>query len=195
MFAKQLFTGLISMIVLLSPLIQSGNANNLSPLYPDKQARANIQTIHKFYNAFKNNDGATMISCYHKDATFHDPAFGHLNAEEVKNMWLMLLELGKGQVKVEHKDVYATGNKGEAKWEAWYTFSATGNQVHNKIEASFEFKDGLIYRHRDSFDYHRWSAMALGFVGDWFGGNPMFQDFMRSQARDKLFAFMKKQKH
>ncbi|MBA3630597.1 MAG: hypothetical protein H0W55_13180 [Actinobacteria bacterium] len=34
--------------------------------------------------------------------------------------------------------------------------------VHNKIGVSFSFRDGLNIRHRDHFDFYRWSRMALG---------------------------------
>ena len=39
---------------------------------------------------------------------------------------------------------------------ATYTFSATGRTVVNRIRARFDFRDGKIVRHVDSFDLWRW---------------------------------------
>ncbi len=51
--------------------------------------------IEKFYTAFQNLDAKQMAACYHKEATFEDPAFGKLNYDEVCAMWNMLLERSK----------------------------------------------------------------------------------------------------
>ncbi len=51
--------------------------------------------IEKFYTALNNSDGPTMVSCYHDDVVFKDPAFGILKGERAKAMWLMLCEVSK----------------------------------------------------------------------------------------------------
>lgn len=43
-------------------------------------------------------------------------------------------------------------------------------KVHNVIDARFEFRDGLIIRHVDTFNFHRWASRALGTPGKLFGG-------------------------
>ena len=55
--------------------------------------------------------------------------------------------------------------KGSADWTADYLFSKTGRQVFNEIHAEFEFKDGKIFRHHDTFDIWKWSRQALGISG------------------------------
>ena len=43
-----------------------------------------------------------------------------------------------------------------------YTFSDTGNPVHNVIESRFRFREGLIVQHTDVCDPRAWATMALG---------------------------------
>jgi len=40
--------------------------------------------IETFYTSFANLDAETMISCYHDEITFEDPAFGVLKGERAK---------------------------------------------------------------------------------------------------------------
>jgi len=121
-------------------------------------------TIHKLYTSFQIKDWRTMQSCYHEDATFNDPVFQNLNSKEVKAMWHMLAAAAQ-DLKVIFGDVIASDKTGSCQWQAWYKFSKTGRPVHNIIKARFEFKDGLIFRHDDTFDLWRWSRMALGVPG------------------------------
>ncbi|MCI0750985.1 MAG: nuclear transport factor 2 family protein, partial [Flammeovirgaceae bacterium] len=90
--------------------------------------------IHTFYNAFQKNDYATMQSCYHKEATFSDPAFQNLNSKEVKSMWQMLITSAR-DLRIEFSDVRFDGRFGYCYWQAYYTFSRTGRFVHNRIHA------------------------------------------------------------
>lgn len=70
----------------------------------------------------------------------------------------------------------------QAHWEARYDFTATGRKVHNIIDATFEFADGKIIRHRDHFDLHRWAGMALGLKGKLLGWAPPVQNAIRKMA-------------
>jgi len=130
---------------------------------------ANEELISRFYSAFQRRDAAAMASCYHADVTFSDPAFPELRGDRARGMWAMLCERGS-DLELEFGDVRADDKSGSAHWEARYTFSATGKKVHNVIEARFEFRDGLIARHTDSFDFRRWAGQALGVPGRLFGG-------------------------
>ena len=53
------------------------------------------QTIETFYTAFANHDWQTMQSCYHERASFSDPVFVNLTANETKAMWHMLTSAAK----------------------------------------------------------------------------------------------------
>lgn len=149
--------------------------------------------IKIFYTALNNCDGPTMASCYHDDIVFEDPAFGVLKGERAKAMWLMLCESqNETSFNVEFSNVNANDNSGSAHWEAHYTFSKTGRKVHNKIDAKFEFKDGLIIRHTDEFDLHKWAKQALGIKGIFFGGMRFFKNKLQSQTNYMLDNYIKK---
>ena len=104
-------------------------------------------------------------------------------------MWQMLCERGK-DLKIEFRDIVADDARGSAHWEAWYTFSATRRPVHNKIDARFEFEDGKIIRHRDSFSFWAWASQALGPTGVLLDGRPS-KNRVRSQAAKNLDAFVR----
>ncbi|OEK04745.1 nuclear transport factor 2 family protein [Roseivirga misakiensis] len=148
------------------------------------------QLIDKFYTAFANLDAETMAACYHKDIMFYDPGFGELKGEKAGNMWRMLCSNQKGKgLKVVHANVNANENTGQADWEAWYTFSKTGRKVHNIIHAEFEFKDGLIIKHTDHFNLHRWSSQALGTSGKLLGWTGFFRKKLQNQTGRMLDKF------
>lgn len=129
-----------------------------------------------------------MVSCYHTDVEFSDPAFGLLKGDEARAMWQMLLSRSGGKLKVVFSDVTAS----TAHWEAFYEFSKTGRSVHNKIDASFEFKDGKIYRHYDHFNLWAWSKQALGFSGLLMGYTSFFKNKLQKQTRKILADYMKR---
>ena len=147
------------------------------------------QLIDTFYEAFARRDGPAMADCYHADAEFSDPVFVGLEGPEVGGMWKMLCERAK-DLKIEHSGVWAEDERGGARWEAWYTFSATGRSVHNRIEATFTFRDGKILRHQDDFSFWRWSRQALGAPGLLLGWSPMIIGKVRTQARKGLKQYL-----
>jgi SnoaL-like domain len=128
------------------------------------------ETIERFYKAFADLDSKTMAACYAQDATFEDEVFKLKGRTHVGGMWAMLCSAvkrsGRSDWKLEVRDITDTS----AHWEPTYRFSATGNRVHNIIDAEFEFDaSGLIRRHRDRFSFWRWARQALGPVGWAFG--------------------------
>lgn len=148
------------------------------------------KVIETFYTAFQNKDWKTMQSCYHDNATFSDPAFKNLNAKQVRAMWQMLVTAGK-DVQVVFASIQSDGVIGSCDWEAYYSFSKTGRKVHNVIHASFEFSEGKILRHTDSFNLWKWSGMALGPVGTLLGWTPFLKSKIRNTASRSLEKFMK----
>ena len=151
-------------------------------------AAAHEALIDRFYTAFAARDHEAMAACYADDATFSDPVFQDLRGDEVRAMWRMLCTRGI-DLELVHSAVQADGERGSAHWDADYTFSGTGRAVHNEIDASFRFKDGLIAEHVDEFDLWRWSRQALGPVGLVAGWSPPLQNKVRAQARENLRAF------
>jgi ketosteroid isomerase-like protein len=152
---------------------------------------ANEELITRFYSALQKRDAQAMMACYHPQIEFSDPVFQNLKGLRAKAMWLLLCERGK-DLKVEFGDVSADDALGYAHWQAWYTFGTTGKKVHNIINARFEFEDGLIRRHRDTFSLHRWAGQALGLSGKLLGGTAFMQNQIRSGAIKGLDAFLEK---
>lgn len=152
---------------------------------------ANEQLITKFYSAFQQKDFLVMQSCYHREATFSDPVFQDLDSKEVKAMWEMLLTASK-DLRIEFSNVHANDQSGSAHWEAWYSFSRTGRQVHNIIDATFVFRDGLIFKHHDQFNFWKWSRQALGRTGTLMGWTPVVKNKVRTSARKSLDDYRRK---
>jgi ketosteroid isomerase-like protein len=150
----------------------------------------NKQLIESFYRAFQKLDADAMVLCYHADIHFSDPVFPDLSRDEVGAMWRMLCSQAKN-FELTFDSIEANDQKGKAHWEARYDFSATGRRVHNKIDAEFEFQDGKIIRHTDTFNFWKWSSMALGPVGFLIGWTPMLRKKVQKQARGRLDKFVK----
>lgn len=150
---------------------------------------SNEQLIHRFYTAFQNRDFKTMQACYAEDATFEDPAFGQLNASEVKAMWEMLLKADSG-LRIEYNSVNVSGNIGSARWIARYRFSASGRQVINRVHAEFSFEQGRIKTHRDHFNFYTWARQALGLTGWLLGLTPFLKRKVRTKALGNLQRFI-----
>ena len=129
-----------------------------------------------------------MQDCYHDDIIFNDPVFSNLKGKEAKAMWHMLVNSGK-DLTLLFTAVKADERIGSCSWEAFYTFSRTGRKVHNVIEAKFEFKDGKIFRHTDSFDLWKWTRMALGISGMLLGWSPVVRNKVKATAKASLDKF------
>jgi ketosteroid isomerase-like protein len=151
----------------------------------------NEQLIHNFYSAFQRHDGVGMAACYHPEVVFSDPVFVDLHGSRAKSMWQMLCERGK-DLTLTFSNVRADDQSGSAHWEATYTFSTTGRKVLNIIDATFEFRDGKIIKHTDTFDFWRWSRQALGMSGVLLGWSPFLQNTVRKTAIKGLDAFVAK---
>lgn len=151
------------------------------------------QLIEKFYTAFSQKDSATMTACYAENIEFEDPAFGKLKGNEAIAMWTMLLSRSK-DLHVTFSDISAEAGTGRARWIATYTFTKTGRKVVNKINASFEFNDGKISKHTDTFDLNAWMQMAFGWKGLLFAYIPFLKNKFKQQAKKTLADYMAKQR-
>lgn len=146
------------------------------------------ELLERFYNSFRQRDHAGMMACYSRTAEFSDAVFS-LKGKGVGAMWHMLCAGGK-DLEISFRDIEADDHRGKAHWEARYTFSTTGRKVHNIINAEFAFQDGVIFRHRDNFDFWRWSRMALGPMGWLLGWTPMLQNQVQRTAEKHLERFI-----
>jgi ketosteroid isomerase-like protein len=141
----------------------------------------NAELLDRLYTSFRRRDAAAMAACYAPDATFADPIFA-VNGEGIGQMWAMLCERGRDLV-LDWRDVDADDRSGRVHWEARYTFSLTSRPVHNRIDSTFTFRDGLIATQRDRFSLWRWSRMALGPKGAALGWTPLVRNAIRAEAR------------
>lgn len=145
----------------------------------------NEATIVKLFRAFGDRDAAAMVECYHPEATFQDPVFGTLSRTDLETMWRMLCERGK-DLKITLERHSVNDSTGKAEWVALYTFSATGRPVRNVVTSQFEFKQGLVFTQKDSFDFWKWTRMALGVSGQLLGWTPLVQNSVRRKALESL---------
>ena len=153
------------------------------------------QLLEKFYSAFQNLDAGEMVSCYHDEIVFRDPAFGELRGSRAGNMWKMLCASQKGKdFQVIFSDISVEGEVGKVHWEAFYTFGKSGRKIHNKIDATFKFKEGKIIEHVDQFNLHRWAGQALGMTGYVIGWTSYFRDKLNKQTNGILDRFEGDQK-
>jgi ketosteroid isomerase-like protein len=151
----------------------------------------NAELVTRFYTAFQKHDGPGMAACYHPDIAFSDDVFPDLRGAKAGGMWRMFCANAKeSQIRVEFSDVTADDTRGSAHWQAWYIFRASGRNVHNTIRAEFEFKDGKIWKHRDSFDFHKWSRQALGPAGLLLGWTGFLKNKIRKTAGNALDAYV-----
>lgn len=151
----------------------------------------NAQLIERFYAAFGRRDAEAMAACYHREIEFSDPVFPALRGDAAGDMWRMLAARAT-DLQIRCEVLGADDARGAARWEADYTFKQTGRKVANRIEAEFEFADGLIRRHTDRFDLWRWTRMALGAPGWLLGWSPLVANKLRGQAARGLQDFRRK---
>jgi ketosteroid isomerase-like protein len=151
---------------------------------------ANEEVIRQLYACFSRKDYRGMAACYHPDAAFSDAVF-EVKGKQIAAMWHMLCESAK-DLSVQCRQWQADGVQGTADWEATYTFSRTGRKVHNLIHAQFEFSEGKIIRHRDTFRFWRWASMALGTTGLLLGWMPFIRNQVRKTAAANLRKFLDK---
>ena len=150
------------------------------------------QLIEKFYTAFANGDSETMSKCYHDDIVFEDPAFGILKGARASSMWKMLLSQKNSDMDVKFYNVKADGKSGEAEWVAKYIYGDKRKKVINKVHAHFEFKDGKIIKHTDTFNLWKWTKQAMGLSGYLLGWTPFMKSKIQATANKKLDKFMAK---
>lgn len=151
----------------------------------------NYAILDGFYDAFSRKDHETMRTYYAPEATFEDPAFKLDSGARAADMWEMLCKRG-ADLGLDYEVLSVDDDGGQVKWDAHYTFSQTGNKVHNIIVATIKLRDGKIVEHRDDFDFWRWSSQALGLPGKVLGWSGFLRDKVRQKAGKQLELYVAK---
>ena len=128
-----------------------------------------------------------MAACYAPEVRFSDPIFPDLTGDEPGAMWRMLTARAT-DLEARLVSHAATAETGNANWIADYVVN--GRRVHNDVNASFRFKDGLIVEHHDSFPFNVWARQALGPVGVLLGWTPLLRTQVQRQAHAQLERFL-----
>ena len=144
--------------------------------------RTTKDILIEFYTAFSNGDATTMCKNYDVNIQFRDPAFGLLKGNEVCEMWKMLTEKSKGNMKIEFSVIKADQYTGSVRWIATYKFGKNQRTVVNTVLSEFQFKEGLIIKQTDQFDIWKWSKQAFGITGYLLGWTGFFQKKVEKQA-------------
>ncbi len=149
-----------------------------------------MAVAQRFYDAFAVGDWGTMARLYAPQATFSDPVFPHLTADQTRAMWGMLLSRA---VDMEcSSSVEETNDRARVIWVARYTFSGTGRPVVNRVYTEMELGAGMILRQVDRFSFWRWSRQALGPIGWTLGWTPFLRAGVRRQAAENLAKYMQR---
>ena len=139
--------------------------------------------LTRFYEAFARRDGETMATLYAPEATFEDPVF-YLTGFDIGKMWVGLLR-GAKDFSVQFTVAKASAGTGVVEWTARYLFGGK-RPVANVIVSEIEMKDGLIVRQKDTFDFPRWAAQALGLPGHLFGRTEWLRRSVSKSAAARL---------
>ncbi|MDZ7654144.1 MAG: nuclear transport factor 2 family protein [Burkholderiaceae bacterium] len=148
-----------------------------------------MSVAERFYDAFALGDWHTMGMTYAQHATFSDPVFPLLSAEEVRAMWHMLLARAQ-DFSLSYNVVAENEDGARVVWVAHYTFSQTGRPVTNRVVTEMRFAAGRIVKQVDRFGLWRWSRQALGLPGLLLGWTPMMRDKVQNQAAAGLRKFV-----
>lgn len=152
----------------------------------------NEQKIRDFYKHFAQKNYQKMAETYTENAVFFDEVFTLEGVQEISSMWQMLCQGASQDFKVICTKAQANEQTGSAEWEASYTFSQTGRKVHNRIKAHFDFENGKIKFHEDTFNFWKWARQAFGWTGFLIGWTGFFKNKVREKVNQNLERFMLK---
>jgi ketosteroid isomerase-like protein len=152
-----------------------------------------MSVAERFYDAFALGDWHTMGMTYAQHATFSDPVFPLLGAEEVRAMWHMLLSRSQ-DFSLNYNVVAESEDGARVVWVARYTFSQTGRPVTNRVVTEMRFAAGRIVKQVDRFGLWRWSRQALGLPGLVLGWTPMMRNKIQNQAAAGLRKFVQQER-
>lgn len=151
-------------------------------MHPNEQL---LRSLFQAIDAHKVND---VVDCYTENATFEDIAFRLENKKQIRAMWEMLFKPEvndrRCDLRVEVKEVTADDAAGRAAIVDSYTYRDKLRPVINRIESTFQFRDGKISKHIDKCDAICWARQAIGGFEGFIAGHVEF--IRRRKAMGKL---------
>jgi hypothetical protein len=104
----------------------------------------------------------------------------------------MLLSNKENTVIITFDNIQTYINEGKANWTAEYLFGEKKRKVHNRILANFQFIDGKIVEHLDTFNFWKWSKQSLGPIGYLLGWSPYLKNKIQYITNRKLDKFIER---
>jgi len=152
-----------------------------------------MSVAERFYDAFALGDWHTMGMTYARHATFSDPVFPLLGADEVRAMWHMLLARAQ-DFSLNYTIAAESADGARVVWVARYIFTPTGRAVSNRVVTEMRFAAGRIVKQVDRFSLWRWSRQALGLQGWLLGWSPLVRTRVQNQAAASLRKFVEQER-
>jgi hypothetical protein len=158
----------LSLIFSMIPVVTQAQSNNAS------------EVAQQFFSALSSLNAIAATEFYadgHSDL-FKDPVFGLEDSAHAKAIWKLLIasslsysqKTGVEPLRIDVAGIQTNSqdeNQVRVYWNATYTYSETGRYVENHLTSDLTIENGKITRQRDSFDYCRWTEMALGGTKGW----------------------------
>ncbi|MCA9057542.1 MAG: nuclear transport factor 2 family protein, partial [Planctomycetaceae bacterium] len=118
------------------------------------------------FDSLNAHDHSGIAACYHEQATFRDIAFTLNGRVQIHAMWDMICSPSEqgtpSDIVATVSELSANDKTGKARIVDDYTLRSTGRTVHNAIDSSFRFQDGLIISQVDHCSAPAWARQAYG---------------------------------
>jgi len=129
---------------------------------------------------------------------FDDEAFSLRGKQQVMGMWTMLSEAtkakGKDVWRLEHSGIQPAATAARPIGERALPLQRHRPHGAQHHRCRVQLNDqGLVVKHRDSFNFWHWSSQALGTPGLLLGWSPMLRNKVRTTAAGNLTKFMQNQ--
>ncbi|PRP83192.1 hypothetical protein PROFUN_09356 [Planoprotostelium fungivorum] len=147
--------------------------------------------VERFFRGYASLDLPLLASSLHPEYRFSDGGFPDLNRKRGEAMWAMfILNHKNNEINCTTHQIHEGKDKDHPSADYVVKYKFEGRPVENHIHSEFELKDGLIYRHVDSFDFYAWTIQTKGLVGRLLGWTQFFQSKVQSIGGAKLDHFI-----
>lgn len=146
------------------------------------------QIVKEFYKALSKGDYQKVNSLYHDDAKYRDEIFD-LRGKEINALWYTATRPEMNLI-AHCKSLKVDGDRVTTDWNISYTIDTLNRKVELDETGVFQFQDGKIINHKDSYDFWSWCAQSLGFIGKALGWSQWLKNRVRNQAKKSVLSNM-----